>query len=132
MGFRVGAYACVWKVEPRNDKVTSVQLLISKKNRNTGEYEQDFSGFVSFVGTANAAAAAKLHQKDKIKLGDVDVTTSYNAEKKVNYTNYACFGFEMADAGNKGGGESPSQTAVQKTVDAVDSGEVLSDGELPF
>ena len=36
------------------------RLSISKKNRATGEYEQDFSGFVMFVGTACAKKAAAL------------------------------------------------------------------------
>lgn len=135
MGFRTGAYATVWQVEPKSDRATKVRISISKKNRDSGEYEQDFSGYVSFVGTANAAAALKLREKDRIKLGDVDVTTFYKADTKTTYTNYACFNFEVVDGNSKGAGSGTTSSAganVQQTIDSVDDGEVLSDGELPF
>lgn len=133
MGFRAGAFATVWTVEQKNDRVTKVRISISKKNRDSGEYEQDFSGFVNFVGTANAAAAMKLHEKDRIKLGDVDVTTFYKADTKTTYTNYACFSFEMADGAGSGSRPAAHQSSsVQSAIDNADSGEVLSDGELPF
>lgn len=87
MGFRKDSYATVWSVEAKTPSVTKVRISISKKNKQTGEYEQDFSGFVNFCGTA-ASNALKLREKDRIKLGDVDVTTWYNKEKKIEYTNY--------------------------------------------
>ena len=124
MGFRAGSYAKVWAVEPKSDTNTTVRLSISRKNRQTGEYEQDFSGFVSFVGTAAAKKASCLKEGARIKLGDVDVTTSYNAEKKVTYTNFKCFSFEVED----GAGAAPQQASPQPEVD---SGEV-DDSRLPF
>ena len=51
---------------------------MSRKNKNTGEYETDFSGYVGFVGTVAAKKAAQLKEKDRIRLGDVDVTTKYD------------------------------------------------------
>ncbi len=98
MGFRTGSYATVWSVEPKSPANTKVRLSTSRKNKQTGEYEQDFSGFVNFAGTVAASKAAKLKEKDRIKLGDVDVTTKYNKETKVTYTNYACFSFEPAES----------------------------------
>lgn len=98
MGFRNNCYASIWSVEPKGTW-TKVRLSTSRKNRDTGEYEQDFSGFVSFVGNANAKAQ-QLKERDRIRLGDVDVTTRYDKEKNREYVNYTCFSFEMADAQN--------------------------------
>jgi len=80
-----------------NDTSTKVRLSTSFKNKQTDEYEQDFSGFVMFVGTGCAAKAAKLQKGARIRLGDVDVTTKYDAERKVSYTNFKVFSFEGAD-----------------------------------
>lgn len=123
MGFRTGSYAKVWAVEPKTDTNTKVRLSISRKNKQTGEYEQDFSGFVLFVGTLAAKKAACLKEGDRIKLGDVDVTTSYNSEKKVTYTNFKCFDFEVES--------NTSSTTTSDPQPVVDSGE-LDDSRLPF
>ena len=83
MGFRTGAFAKVWEVTPMSDTSTKVRMSISRKNKQSGEYEQDFSGFVLAIGTAAAKKAAGLKEGNRIKLGDVDVTTKYDKEKKI-------------------------------------------------
>lgn len=123
MGFRTGSFAKVWGIEPKSDTNTTIRLSISRKNKQTGEYEQDFSGFVSFVGTAAAKKAACLKEGDRIKLGDVDVTTSYNSEKKITYTNYKCFTFDVEN-------NEPSST-INDIQSIVDDGEI-DDDRLPF
>jgi len=95
MGFRTGAYAKIWEVTPMSDTSTKVRLSVSRKNKQTNEYEQDFSGFVLAIGTAAAKKAACLKEGERIKLGDVDVTTKYDKEKKVTYTNFKMFSFEV-------------------------------------
>ena len=90
MGFRTDAYAKVWEVTPMSDTSTKVRMSISRKNKQSGEYEQDFSGFVLAIGTAAAKKAASLKEGNRIKLGDVDVTTKYDKEKKVTYTTSKC------------------------------------------
>lgn len=126
MGFRKDAFATVWNVEQVSDTLTKVRASISHKNRQTGEYETDFSGFLSFVGTASAKKAASLKERDRIKLGDVDVTNKYDKERNTTYVNYKVFSFEMADF---------SQTHTQAdTTDPqpqVDDGE-MDDDRLPF
>lgn len=94
MGFRKGAYAKVWEVDPVSDTRTKLRISISRKNKQTGEYEQDFSGFVLFIGTAVAAKAAKLSKGDRIQLGDCDVSTRYDKETEKTYTNFKVFSFE--------------------------------------
>ena len=119
MGFRKGAYAKCWEVTPNNETSTKVRLSTSFKNKQTGEYEQDFSGFVMFVGTGCAAKAAKLSKGDRIRLGDVDVTTKYVKEKETTYTNFKCFGFDSPGELENGGGSGSAPSDGK----AVDGGE---------
>ena len=88
------------------------------------QYEQDFSGFVLCVGTAAAGNALKLKEGSRIKLGDCDVSTKYDSEKKITYTNFKLFSFEYADSE----GAQTDNTAPQPIVD---EGE-LDDSRLPF
>ena len=125
MGFRTGSFAKVWEVKLISDTNVQLRLSVSRKNKQSGEYVQDFSGYVNAVGTAAAKKAACLKEGDRIKLGDVDVTTKYDAEKKVTYTNFKMFSFEL-----DGDTTTPkaNNTEPQPTVD---SGEV-DDARLPF
>lgn len=122
MGFRTGAYAKVWEVEQKSDTSTKLRMSISRKNKQTGEYEQEFSGYVYAIGTAAAGKAAKLKEGDRIKIGDTDVTTRYDKEKKTTYTNYKIFSFDLDN------GESYDTTSPQPEVD---DGEI-DDSMLPF
>lgn len=124
MGFRNGAYATVWSVDVTRGNFTKVRLSTSRKNRQTEQYEQDFSGFCSFVGAASAAAA-HLKEKDRIKLGDVDVTTKYDKAANKEYVNYTVFSFEVANGSNGSSGH--EQPADTNPCD----GDVAGDG-LPF
>ena len=124
MGFRAGAYAKVWEVSPMSDTSTKIRISVSRKNKQTGEYEQDFSGFVLCIGTAAAKKASLLHEGSRIKIGDCDVTTKYDAEKKTTYTNFKLFSFEDAD----GDTTSSNPTEPERPVD---DGEV-DDSRLPF
>ena len=125
MGFRTGAFAKVWEVSSSNDTSTKLRISISRKNKKTNEYEQDFSGYVYFVGTANAKKASLLHEGSRIKIGDCDVTNRYDAEKKVTYTNFKVFSFEDMD------GEQVEVSSDDPVPAAVDDGEV-EDSRLPF
>ena len=124
MGFRTGAFAKIWEVTPMSDTSTKLRMSVSRKNKQSGEYEQDFSGFVLAIGTAAAKKAACLKEGDKIKLGDVDVSTKYDKEKKITYTNFKMFSFEV-----DGGSDSSGDTTDPQP--SVDEGEI-DDSRLPF
>ena len=126
MGFRKDSFATIWSVEAVSDTLTKARISISRKNKDTGQYDQDFGGFVSFTGTAAAKKAASLKERDRIKLGDVDVTTKYDKEKNVTYTNFKVFSFEMAD-----GSQSQQSAASTEPQPSVDDGEV-DESRLPF
>ena len=129
MGFRQGGYMTVWSTEPsKSGSTTRVRLSSSRKNKKTDEYEQDFSGFCTFIGQAHEMAS-NLKEKDRIKILECDVGTTYDKEKKVEYVNYKVFTFEMAD------GSAPTtgtDTATPKKKAALaEEGEVEED-DLPF
>lgn len=128
MGFRTGYRATVWSVEDVKG-LTKVRLSTSRKNKDTGEYEQDFSGFCLFAGTAKAKAE-KLRERDRIVLGDIDVTTKYDREKNCEYVNYTVFDFEPVTGAT--GGSAPSRPAVSAPpVDNPVEGDT-DEEELPF
>lgn len=97
MGFRSGAYATVWDVSPKSEKVTQIRISTSKKPKGSDEYIQDFSGFCACIGENAAKAARALQVKDRIKLGEVEVCTTYVKEKEKTYTNFNIFSFEKAE-----------------------------------
>ena len=84
MGFRKDAYCTVWEVKQGSGNFSDARISTSKKNKQTGEYETDFSGFVRFIGSAHQKSSS-LKEKDRIKLGDCEVTNRYDKEKKVTY-----------------------------------------------
>ena len=121
-GFRKGSFATVWKVEPKSDKWTKIRINISRKNKDTGDWEEEFSGFVECLGTACASKAAKLKERDRIRLGDVDVTTRYDKASNTTYTNFKMTDFEMA--GEPQGQQVASSNTCEGENDPAD--------DLPF
>lgn len=91
MGFRQGSYMKLWEVTP-GERSTKVRGSISKKNKQTNEYEQDFSGFVTLAGTAHKEAA-NLKVGDTVRIGDCDVTSRYDKEKKKEFINFTVYSF---------------------------------------
>lgn len=123
MGFRSGAYAAVFSVKKGNGKYYDVNLTTSKKDKSSGNYNTDFRGFARFIGNA-ADTIAKYSGKNgspvcRIKLGDVEVTNSYNKEKDITYTNYAVFSCEIADGNN--GATTHNQKDIAKYVNSMPS-----------
>ena len=111
MGLRSsGSYAKVWKIEPQ-ERYTKVQISISKKNAD-GEYVTDFSGYVRFIGDAHRNIDS-ISEGDRIRIGDFDVSNSYNKETKTQYTNVAIFSFEPADGAQSA---APTPTTEKKSA----------------
>lgn len=119
MGFRSQGYVTVWAVESVSDTFTKGRVSSSRKDKRTGEYVTDFSGYVGFMGTAAASAALKLKERDRIKLGDVDVKQTYDKNKGVTYTNFNIYSFELANGSPNGGMQQPSGG-----IGSVDQGEI--------
>lgn len=126
MGFRTGAYGTVWTVEDKGN-YSNVKLTTSRKDKD-GNYQTDFSGFVRFIGEAHKVAD-QLKEKDRIKIGDVDVTQTYNKETQKTYTNFALFTFEMADGVKKTDPPAKKESPKKAPTKPVDPD---SDEDLPF
>lgn len=124
MGFRKDAYATVWEINPISDTLTKVRLSIQRKNRD-GEFENDFSGFCSCVGTASAHKATMLKERDRIKLGDVDVSNFYDKEKKKEYNNFKIWSFDIVSPLDKPSSPDASVDDGEPNADVEDDG-------LPF
>lgn len=134
MGFRQGGYCYVWSAEPsKTGRTTKVRISMGKMNKETGVFEQDFSGFCTFIGKAHEMAQ-DLHPRDRIKLLECDVCSSYDREKKKEYVNYKVFNFEMADGNGTYGtkhGDMEAASVKKKTAFEVDCGEP-DDSSAPF
>lgn len=104
MGFRNNCWATVWRVDKVSDVNTKAQISVSKKNKESGEYETDFSGIVNFIGRDCAQKALKLGERARIRLESVDVSNRYDKEKKITYHNFKVFAFLSGDE------EKPTQT----------------------
>lgn len=127
MGFRNGSFAKVWEIKPVSDKKTDLRISISYKDKQTGEYIDDFSGFVSCCGSIPASKAARLKIGDRIKLGDVDVSRVYNKEKQTNFETFKVFSFDtLTDT------SSPSSTSQSSVIETGVEGDVEPDDRLPF
>lgn len=93
MGFRKDNWASVWSIEDGKNNSKRVRLSTSKKNKLTGEYEQDFSGFCYFYKTA-ALKCLSLKCGDQIKLTDINVRTWFNNDTAKEYVVYQVYDFE--------------------------------------
>lgn len=129
MSYRKGARCTVWSVQAVSDTMTKVNLSSDGKTKD-GNYEKDFSGFVAFIGTANAKKALSLKSKDHIILGDCEVKMTYGDDKRPKYTNYNVFSFEMAE--NKGGSSSSSNNAPARKAENVVDHNPVEESRLPF
>ena len=124
MGFRSGAWLKIWEVTP-GDKSTKVRGSISKKNKQSGQYEQDWSGFATLAGTAHREAS-KIKVGDTIKIGDCDVTSRYVKEQEKEYINFSIYSFETND--QQSGNSAPAPAA--NTASAADAD--ATEDEDPF
>lgn len=128
MGFRQDArFVKVWEVENKGN-YHIVSLSTSKKNKDTNEYETDFSNkFVRFIGTAHTLAA-DLKKGDTIKLGSCEVTNKYDKEKNTTYTNYLVYSFEKEGDNNNSNNNQPAPKSNDGFMNIPDG----IDEELPF
>lgn len=119
MGFRNGAFASVFSVREGRGNYYDVRIATSRKDPKTDNYVTDFSGFVRFAGSAANVIKKYLGMDSKangnrpitrIKLGDVDTTNNFDAQKKITYTNHVVFSCEEVD--NNGGVTHTANTAT--------------------
>lgn len=106
MSFRNNAYATLWNMKDTNsvvrifDKCADINISTQKKNKE-GRYENDFTGIIRCLGDAfKKISACQLGEKDRVKLINVETTTTYDREKKVKYVNFYCWDLEIVKRKN--------------------------------
>jgi len=107
--FSVGSYAKIWEIKEIKDKYSEIRISTSQKDKNSGEYRQDFGAFVRMVGQAHQQLAY-MSEGDKFKILRCGVENSYNKEKKTTYTNYVIFEIEAEDPAEPKADENPFLT----------------------
>jgi hypothetical protein len=95
--FGAGSYAKLWEIRERKEKYTDIRISTSRKNKETGNYEQDFGDFARLVGKAHEAAE-DLNDGDRFKIIKCGVENRYNKEKKVTYYNFVIFEIEPVES----------------------------------
>jgi len=126
MAFGNNNYATIWEVRKTRGKSMNVRISTSRKDRDTGAYETDFSDYVFFVGKA-AQKVANCKEKDRIRLLETSVTSQWDKEaKKCDYT-FTVWDFEQVDSKQTG-------NSKQSVVMPKDPAKKSDDGDdgLPF
>lgn len=128
MGFENGAFCKLWGIDHRSQTWARVNLSNSIKNKETGEYSTEFSGFVDFFGTANVQHLSRHKEGDRIQLERVTVRTPKDEKTGKYFTNFICWSFKDIEDGSGG------KSSGKKTSKPVDDGEVEpdEDDDYPF
>ena len=121
MAFGEGNFVKIWKVVDRGN-YSEVSISSNKKNKQTGEYETDFScNFVRFCGKAHNQ---RPMEGQKIKLTSCSVTNCYEKDKQRVYTKnptYCVFGYELQDS-------APAAERIQPNWEELGAQDI----DLPF
>lgn len=163
MGFRNGAYAKIWYVtDMENGAVIKgreypagnysfAKVTIGRKNKETGEYNVDFSdGFVRLVCAAREKAKSLDlptaenfdFNKDKgayIQISSCDVSHKYVKEYEKTFTNFTIFDFEIVEDNEERSNGNTKKKSYDRTPNdytkkksAIQKQELVEDDDLLF
>lgn len=137
MGFRNGAYARIWEKgvqtinygEGQSFTKYWVRLSVRRKGPDDTFYQQ-FSGFCELKGDAlKEMRGVKVPQEGlPVKLGNVDLDNSYDAEKETTYWNPIIWSFDHSEE------EAPSHSEKKQNTKLSPGNNVTNDidEDLPF
>lgn len=130
--FATGAYLTIWKVVDKG-RYYEVELSSNKKNKQTGEYECDFSSnYIRFVGRAYQL---RPMPNQKIKLLNCGVTNCYMQDGRRVYSKnptYVVFDYELQDGGGNGVSAPSSYNPYSPNSTPFEDIDLESEGSLPF
>jgi len=139
MGFSVGRFAKIWKLEDKGGKYGVANLSISKRDKESGTYKVEFKdGFVAVVGKAYQVIKDSIIDENKgltVKILNCDVTNMYtNASGKVSYNpHYTIFDLELPNfEGDDSHEPAKKKKSEEKVDDFVNIADGIGDEELPF
>lgn len=132
MGFKNGARAKVWSIEPGpTEKMTKIRISVSRKQGD--QFIQDFGGFVTCIGSANEKAK-RLTEGSTIVLSECDVSTTYDKVRQKEYINYKLFDFDVDGDKAPSKEEKPRAKKPSKKAAFDDEGDADEDDpdDFPF
>ena len=140
MGFRNGSWMSVFAVYPKTAGVTQLRGCTSRKNKDTGQYETDFSGYVSCIGNAVAQKALQLHPAEgkpvRIRLKETEVKMTFESgpdgKQQVKYTNFNVYDFDMGDGALNTGTPAPAPANEPHNPSYEGVSDDVNDEGLPF
>ena len=122
MGFGVGSFAKIWKVEDKGGKYAMCQISVSVKNKKTNQYETTFSSTVAFF---NDAYHCRPQVGQKIKITNCDVTNKVFVKSDGTKTypyQFSIFSYELQEDENATKVNSKSTTpTLYEVMDDDDS-----------
>lgn len=137
MGFSVGRYAKVWKIEDKGNYAVC-NLSVGRRDSETKVYVNDFKdGYVSFVGSAyNKIKGMTVEDKKGITviIKSCDVSNIYTSpEGKVSFkAHYTVFDIDFPNNGGNNGDSNKKEDAGNTVEDFVNAGSNSDEEELPF
>ena len=125
MAFKNNAIVTLWnnkttgKIAEFYDKYADLQVSSRKLNRQTNEYETDFSGRVRCLGKAfETLKTLSLEEKMRLKLTDVEVTNKWDKAKNTMFVNYIVWDLEVFSNPEK---ENDGETLKEISVEDDDN-----------
>ena len=129
--FGTGSFLTIWNVVDKG-KYYEVELSSNKKNKQTGEYECDFSSkFIRFVGRAYQL---RPMPNQKIKITNCGVTNCYMQDGKRVYSKnptYLVFDYELQD-GAVSTPTTPYNPYSATNTTPFEPLDLAEEGSLPF
>ena len=99
--FSAGSYAKIWEIKPEEGKnYTKARISTSVKDKETGNYKQDFGDFVRLVGEAHKKAS-DLKDGDRFQILKCGVSNYFDKDKQKTYVNYVIFDIEPVEGPEK-------------------------------
>ena len=96
--FSNGSYAKLWEVKPEEGKnYTEARISTSVKDKQTGNYRQDFGAYVRMVGDAHTKVS-NMNEGDRFKIIKCGVSNNFDKDKQRTYVNYVIFDIEPANS----------------------------------
>lgn len=131
MAFGNGQFMKIWEVADKGS-YTEVSMSSSKKNKQTGEYETDFSSkYVRFVGKAKLQNPMK---GQRIKITECSVSNIYYKDGERQFLknpNYVVFSYELQQDVAQGNTYVPS-AYTQGSSGGFEQVALDTDTDLPF
>ena len=120
--------AFVWDVEIKSDTFTKARISVNKKDRQTGEWKQDWCEYVCFFGTALAKKAASLKRLDKIRIKKFELTNKFDKDTQpwTKYDTIKIWDFEKVesappDVGYEGVDAGNGEVDMDKLIDTSEN-----------